>query len=920
MAAEVDPNAERGAPVPARPDPAAASGADAPPADAGTGASASSPLAERALGLLWQWGKIGLRIALPALVIWLVWRDLRLIDFRRVRAALANADPTSLLLAALCTAVAIASMGLYDAIAFRSTPELSASRRWRLGMLFFSWTNFLTLGPLGGPAVRLYYYRRAGLDTGEIVRGLTRLYAGVFCGLAGWSLAAFAPLGPLGDGRIEFVARAALAVVLSPAIATAVGAVARRFRRLGGAAPWRTYLALGLASVVDWGGVLGAFVFAGRAVGVHLPESQSARALFLGHVTGVLSMIPGGLGSADAVWLTMLKGAGIGENTGAACVLLYRAVFYLLPWGLSLIALYLMFAHRWGPAVRWQRRILAGAVGLNGVVLLASAATPAVRDRLHAVAHAVPLGAIEASYATAIIAAATMLFLVRGLLRGYRGAFIITGAALTASIVAHLLKGGDYEEAGVSLILLLLLLGARRSFTRRGRVPIGWELTLAAAFGSLAFFLILGLTAFRHVEYHDTLWTHFAARAEASRFLRGGVALAAVGAAFVIRQAMLPVRQRVDPSDGEIDRAVGFIRAHADHAAALNIGAGDKAVWMWEDRGLVVFQRTGDSIVVFSDPVVARRGDENALLRALHAMADDDDLDLVFYQITSRWMEHLHDFGYTFFKLGEEAVVPVAGFDLAGGEASQFRKTVRRVEGAGVSFRVEQPPHAPGLIDACRDVSDAWLAHRSVEEMQFSLGYFSPGYLQRFPLGLATDDRGRVVAFANLLGTRPGCEATFDFMRYRPDAVDNVMDYVIIQTMLWAAGEGYATLNLGMSPLFAVGHWRKASIVERAARLLYKHGERLYNYRGLQEYKRKFHPAWEPRYMAYQRPWDWPSAVLAATGLIKARSREARRRIAAARLGKTTTYARGAFDEGRTALPAAPSSADGTAGRRPAPP
>jgi phosphatidylglycerol lysyltransferase len=120
-------------------------------------------------------------------------------------------------------------------------------------------------------------------------------------------------------------------------------------------------------------------------------------------------------------------------------------------------------------------------------------------------------------------------------------------------------------------------------------------------------------------------------------------------------------------------------------------------------------------------------------------------------------------------------------------------------------------------------------------------------------------------------------------MRYIP-GIDSLMDYMVLKLMVWGAEGGYATLNLGMSPLFDVGEYRRASIPERLARLLFEHGERIYNYRGLHAFKDKFRPEWEPRYMAYQRPWDWPSAVVATTALIWGRSPRDRRRIEAARV------------------------------------
>ena len=49
--------------------------------------------------------------------------------------------------------------------------------------------------------------------------------------------------------------------------------------------------------------------------------------------------------------------------------------------------------------------------------------------------------------------------------------------------------------------------------------------------------------------------------------------------------------------------------------------------------------------------------------------------------------------------------------------------------------------------------------------------------------------------------------------------------------------------GLELSPISAL--WT------RFGRFVYRHGEAFYNFEGLRAYKDKFHPVWEPRYLAY---------------------------------------------------------------------
>jgi phosphatidylglycerol lysyltransferase len=47
----------------------------------------------------------------------------------------------------------------------------------------------------------------------------------------------------------------------------------------------------------------------------------------------------------------------------------------------------------------------------------------------------------------------------------------------------------------------------------------------------------------------------------------------------------------------------------------------------------------------------------------------------------------------------------------------------------------------------------------------------------------------------------------------------------------------------GMSTHYNAPHW------QRLGRLIYRHGETFYNFRGLRAFKQKFDPVWEPRYL-----------------------------------------------------------------------
>ena len=122
---------------------------------------------------------------------------------------------------------------------------------------------------------------------------------------------------------------------------------------------------------------------------------------------------------------------------------------------------------------------------------------------------------------------------------------------------------------------------------------------------------------------------------------------------------------------------------------------------------------------------------------------------------------------------------------------------------------------------------------------------------------------GQIVAFANIVSEYQLNEATIDLMRHRPEAPAGVMDFLFVKLFEWSRDQGFASFNLGLSPLSGLGEDPEHGVTEKLLALVYEHGNALYGFRGLHEYKEKFHPVWEPRYLVYPDASSLP-AVFAA--------------------------------------------------------
>lgn len=86
--------------------------------------------------------------------------------------------------------------------------------------------------------------------------------------------------------------------------------------------------------------------------------------------------------------------------------------------------------------------------------------------------------------------------------------------------------------------------------------------------------------------------------------------------------------------------------------------------------------------------------------------------------------------------------------------------------------------------------------------------------------------------------------------------------------MLWGKEQGYRTFNLGMAPLSGLYNRPFAPLWNRIGSVVFQHGEQLYNFDGLRNYKEKFLPEWSPRYLVCHGGLSLPNNLINIAALI----------------------------------------------------
>ncbi len=289
------------------------------------------------LQTLWRWARKVFPWVLAALVLGLVARQARTVDWSAVWFAVQAMPATHLVLAVVLAALSYTLYASFDLIGRRlARSGLTAGRS--LGTAAISYAFNLNFGSLvGGFALRLRLYTRWGVPAASVGKIIAYSVVTNWLGYL-WVAGAVLVWTPprLSETWLssDLLLRAVGAAMVLAAVAYVVLCFVSRKRQLSVRGhvlelpTGRLALLQALMGGTSWL-LIGAIVwtlFAGR---VDYPEVLGA--FLLAAVAGVLTHVPAGLGVLEAVFAASLSSDTLPVSEVLAVVLVYRAIYYLLP-------------------------------------------------------------------------------------------------------------------------------------------------------------------------------------------------------------------------------------------------------------------------------------------------------------------------------------------------------------------------------------------------------------------------------------------------------------------------------------------------------------------------------------------------------------------------------------------------------------
>ena len=648
-------------------------------------------------------------IAVVGLVLLLLDHELRAFRYHEIAARLREIPLSQLGLSLALTVLVYAVLPLYDFTALAYLKRRVPYRQIAFSStIAYAISQTLGFAPLTGGGIRYRFWSQWGIGAGEIARGVS--FVGVTFAVGVVSVNALVLL--------LVPTEAATLLHLMPALARAIGALLLAIVIAYQAAAWRltgrTVRLAGIELVVPGRGLaatqflipIADWLSAAAVMYALLPALQGpgflpfVAAFVLAQFVGIVSHVPGGAGVFEAVMLALL-GPLLPADQVVATLLAYRVIYYGIPFVLGAGALAANEAWRrrgqlrivatatarWGSSV--TPAALAAGTFLAGVVLLFSGAAPSVHSRVSWLVRLLPIGVIEVSHFTGSLLGLALLVLAWALWHRLDTAWTLAIAALALGAVASLLKGLDWEEAVVMTGMLALLIPARGEFYRKAALlhePLepGWVAAIVSVVGASIW---LGVFSYKHVEFAGELWWQFTVRGDAPRFLRASAGavtgIALFGAMRLLRHS---VGDPQLPDAGDLQAAAVIAAGSSETGANLAL-LGDKCLLFSAKRdAMLMYGVEGRSWIALGDPV----GPDDAcaeLAWEFRESADEHGAWPVFYEVTARRLPLYIDLGLSFVKLGEEAIVPLAGFSLEGAVRKGLRRTQRDMSRDGVTLR-----------------------------------------------------------------------------------------------------------------------------------------------------------------------------------------------------------------------------------------
>ncbi len=305
----------------------------------------------------------------------------------------------------------------------------------------------------------------------------------------------------------------------------------------------------------------------------------------------------------------------------------------------------------------------------------------------------------------------------------------------------------------------------------------------------------------------------------------------------------------------DLERAEQMVeRCSTDPLQLLSLAAPDTFCFFGpDDCGVVFYTLAGHRALSLGDPVCEEK-DLPRLIGAYIDFCNGEEYRCIFNSVNQKTADALKAVGFVSEKYGEEGILTLATYDLAGGKKGSLRRNTAKLnrEGCTVSeYRITEGRDA-AIEKEILDLYNAWQ-----DEKQLNLSY-SVGELQfERPCGrryfFTRDADGKMITVLSFLPYADGSGYCVDVMYRHPDGPTGAMEHAIISAAWVLRDEGASEISLNIAPLAGIDpDSPESSRIERLMHAMFCSTNIVYDFKGLYRFKEKFVPSvWRPRYLVH---------------------------------------------------------------------
>jgi lysyl-tRNA synthetase class 2 len=314
---------------------------------------------------------------------------------------------------------------------------------------------------------------------------------------------------------------------------------------------------------------------------------------------------------------------------------------------------------------------------------------------------------------------------------------------------------------------------------------------------------------------------------------------------------------------GERSLAAAVVRRHgADTLAAFKLRGDLQRRWSRDGGALAGYRVRAGTLLLAGDPVGTDEA-KAALLRDAIEHARGHGLALGVVAASAEFADVARESGLYRLYMGDEALIETGPMDLSLPASKTLRKAVRRVSRHGYRAELRQVAELdPVTLARLEAISDGWRA--GMPERGFSMAHdrLDDELLPDALVVLARDGDGDVRGFLHFVPTFGRAAASLGFMRRERDTPNGMMEFLVVESarLLGEAGLEEFSLNF-----VTFGRWLRApaNALERALARFLRVADRWFQIERLHRFNARFAPRWEPRYLLFAHPLQFPRVGIA---------------------------------------------------------